>query len=212
MGRLSGVIGKLFSFVRVIRNEAKLSDVKIDVGGGDILTAEYTHPSGDDSFPLPDDYVSAVRIPRSGRILILGFVESDAQQKALKGDKRIYARNENREEMIELWLKSDGTATLNNANGSFTLSPDGKFVTTNPNGTYTLNADGSHKGENANGNFQLLANGTMDINTATIDPGGNIIATSVSAPSIKVNGKELDGHDHEIEDGSSAPGPTGPNN
>ena len=196
MGRVSGIIGKLLSFTRVVRNDAKLSDVKVDVGGGDILTAEYTHPSGDDSFPLPGDYPSAIRIPRSGRILVVGFVETDAQQKALAGDKRLYARNSDREEVVELWLKSDGTALLDNENGSSELRPDGSF-----------------RIQNGNGYIELLANGTVNINGTTINPAGDVESlTTIISPSMVVNSKELAEHDHPITGGSSAPGPTGPNN
>jgi len=213
MGLMSGIIGKLLSFARVQREGAKLSDVKIDIGGGDVLTAEYTHPSGDDSFPLPDDYVSLVRIPRSGRVLVLGFVETDAEQKAEAGDKRIYARDASRVEMAEVWLKSDGTVVVANDNGSFTLRPDGSQIGENSNGNFELRADGSHRTENASGYIELLANGTVDINGATINPAGDIeTPTKVTAPSMIVDGKELKDHDHNITSGSSSPGPTGPNN
>lgn len=190
-----GFLGRLLSFVRAERNGAKLSDVKIDLGGGEILTANYAQPSGEDSQPLPDDTAVVVRLPQSGRVLIVAMVESDAVQSANAGEKRLYARDAARGEVVQLWLKNDGTAVLSNDNGSFTLFPDG-----------------SQKGANESGYYELKSDGTMDINTATIDPEGNIKATSVHAPSIVADGKELTEHDHDINDGSSAPGPTGANN
>lgn len=213
MGRMSGLIAYLLSFKRVLSNGAKVSDVKVDTGGGDILTAHHTAPPGDDSFPLPDDQLALVRIPRSGRVVVIGYVEPDALQKATAGDKRIYARSSDRLEVIELWLKNDGTGLLSNDNGSFTLRPDGSTIGENNNGSYELRANGSFRAQNGNGFHELREDGTVEINGATIDPSGNIIATSVKAPSIVVDNKELKDHGHNILGGSSAsPPPTGPNN
>ena len=201
-----GRIGKLLSFVRVIRNNAKLSDVKVDVGGGDILTASHAQGSGIDSVPLPDDYAVTLRIPRSGGVVTVGFVETDAQQKSGAGEFRIYARNASRAEVVEFCLKADGTALTSNSNGQFELRPDG-----------------SQRGQNSNGNYELQANGTVDINGATIDTDGNINAKSLTADtvtaddiigdSVKASGKELAGHGH-IGSPTAATGPisnTGPN-
>lgn len=219
MGRMSGVIGKLLSFTRVTRENAKLSDVKVNVGGSDVITAEYSHPSGDDSHPLPNDYVTLVRIPRSGRVLVVGFTETDAEQKAAAGDKRIYSRDSSRAETAEVWLKSDGTIDMNNSNGSFVLSPDGSMKGTSPDGNFELRADGSHRTENGSGYLELREDGVVEINGATIGTDGAIVSpVSVTAPvvtgstSVVANGKELAGHDHAILGGSSAPGPTGTNN
>lgn len=210
---MANFIGKLLSFTRVLRNGAKLSDVKMDIGGGEIRTPEYAQTPGTDAVPLVDDYPIAVSVStRSGGLVVVASVETDAQQKAQAGEHRTYARDAARAEVVELWLKADGTAVLSNANGSFTLDPDGTQSMVTADGSFTLTPLGEIVGENNNGDFTLQSNGTMNINTATIDPNGNIIATSVSAPSIVANSKELAGHDHAINSGSSAPGPTGPNN
>ncbi len=193
----SGVVGKILSFVRAVREGVKLSDIKTDVGGGEILTAEMSHPSGDDSQPLPDDYVTLVRIRRSGRVIAVGFTETDAEQTAGPGEKRIYSRNvSTREEMAQVWLKNTGEIRVDNDDGSMTLNPDG-----------------SQRFENANGYIELQEDGTVNINGATINPNGDIESpTTVISPSVEADGRELAGHDHAITSGSSAPGPTGPNN
>lgn len=221
-----GVIGKLLSFVRAPRNGANQSDVKLDTGGGDVLTATHAQGSGDDSFPLPGDYPVSVRIDRSGGLVVVGFVEPDATQAAQAGERRLYARDGNRAEVVQIWLKNDGTLLASNSNGSYELRPDGSQKLISPGGSYELFADGKHRLENANGSYELRANGsqrsensagyyelqaggTVDVNTATIDPGGNITATSVTAPSIIVDGKQLKDHKHSgVTPGG---GQTGPN-
>lgn len=220
-----GVIGKLLSFARTTRDNAKQADIKIATSG-DTLTAQYVQGAGDDAVPLPGDYPLCVRIERAGRIVVVGFVEPDATQAAQAGERRMYARDGDRAEVVQIWLKNDGTLLASNENGSYELRPDGSHKMISPggsyelfadgkqrlendNGSYELRANGSHRSQNASGYYELQAGGTVDVNTATIDPAGNIVATSVSAPSIKVNGKELKDHKHSgVTPGG---GQTGPN-
>ena len=203
-----GIIGKLLAFTRTARDNAKQADIKIATSG-DTLTAQYVQGAGDDAVPLPGDYPLCVRIERAGRVVVVGFVEPDATQAAQAGERRLYARGGDRAEVVQVWLKNDGTLLASNDNGSYELRPDGSQKLQNDNGSYELRADGSHRSENSSGYYELQAGGTVDVNTATIDPAGNIVATSVSAPSIVVNGKELKDHKH----GGVTPGggQTGPN-
>lgn len=203
-----GIIGKLLSFTRTTRDNAKQADIKIATSG-DTLTAQYVQGAGDDAVPLPGDYPLCVRIERAGRVVVVGFVEPDATQTAQAGERRMYARDGDRAEVVQIWLKNDGTLLASNDNGSYELRPDGSHKMTSPGGSYELFADGSQRLENDSGYIELQAGGTVDVNTATIDPAGNIVATSVSAPSIKVNGKELKDHKHSgVTPGG---GQTGPN-
>ena len=58
-----------------------------------------------------------------------------------------------------------------------------------------------------------VAPGGFDLNGFTIDASGAAASpASLTAPSVLADGKELAGHDHAINSGSSAPGPTGANN
>ena len=192
-----GRIAKVLSFVRAVRNGAKVSNVKVNPGGELNITSEHFSPIGDDAHPLTSDYAVTNEIPRSGGEVVVGYLDPLNTSKAGPGDKRIYARDaDDGSVVVEVWLKNDGTAIVSNDNGSFTLSPSG-----------------SVKGLNANGSFELQSGGDFLVNGVTIDTDGNISSpTSISAPSIIVDGKELKDHTHPITSGSSAPGPTGPNN
>jgi len=186
-----GRIAKLLSFVRSLAGDAKVSDVKVNPGGGANVTAQHFSTPGDDSHPMPGDYVATVPVQRTGSEVAVGYLDPLNEPKALSGDKRIYARDADGVVIVEVWLKNDGTALTSNANGSSTLSPDG-----------------SQKGVNANGSFELQANGNFVVNGVTIDTSGNVTIPT----SLTLGGKEIAGHDHAIDSGSSAPGPTGPNN
>ncbi len=198
MGRLA----KILSFIRVTRNGAKVSDVKVDPGGGANVTVEHFAPPGDDSFPLNSDYVATMEIPRTGGEVAVGYVDPLNTPKANQGDKRVYARDaDTGAVVVEVWLKNDGTAVVSNDEGIFTLAPSGSI-----------------KGDNGSGSFELQAGGDFIVNGVTIDTSGNITSpatitgVTVTAPSMQTGGKELAGHDHNILSGSSAPGPTGSNN
>lgn len=169
-----GRIAKLLSFIRTVKNGAKVSDVKVDPGGGANITAEHFAPPGDDSHPLPGDYVALNNDSGSGRESAIGYVDPLNEPKALPGDKRIYARDEDGVLIVEIWLKNTGEATIFNANGSVTLRPDGGAITTTPLSVFDADADGSIAGTNGNGSFELQAAGDFLVNGVTIDTNGNI--------------------------------------
>lgn len=205
MGRVAAVL----EFVRVLLGETKVSDVTVDRGGGDNRTPQHFADPGDDSFPLPLDFVATINQEGTGRESAVGYLDPKNEQKSTAGDKRIYARDpETGLQVVEVWLKSDGTASTENANGSVVLAPDGSSTLTSPNGSFTLAADGSITGTNANGSFVLQVGGDFVVNGVTIDKDGKVTIPV----SLTLSGKEIAGHDHAIDSGSSALGPTGPNN
>ena len=197
-------IAKLLSFTRVIRNEANVSDVKIDLGGKDNITAEHFSDPGDDSFPLSDDYVLAVDVPRSGGKVAAGYVDPVNTPKALEGDKRIYGRDKDSGVSVnEAWLKNDGSILVSNGNGSVLLKADGGSIATTPQSTFDCAADGSIKGDNGAGSFELELGGDFVVNGVSIDPTGNITtpatvnaANVAASASLTVASKEMGGHTH----------------
>lgn len=86
---------------------------------------------------------------------------------------------------------------------SYSRSSDGTIVA-----QVYLKNDGSVIIDNDNGSITLDAGGDITLNGVTIDASGNVTVPT----SINLAGKELNGHNHAILSGSSAPGPTGPNN
>ena len=138
-----GRIAKVLSFLRITKNDAKQTDVKVDPGNGANLTAQCFAPTGDDSQPLPDDYVLMSSIPRTGGAAVVGFVDPTSEPVAAAGEVRRYARDSAGVTVAQQWLKADGTALTSNDNGSITLLPDGTIVLTTPHGSSTFNPDGS---------------------------------------------------------------------
>jgi len=204
-----GRLAKLLSFVRTTKNEAQVSEAKADPGGGAIVTAEHFSAPGDDSHPLPGDYVTLNSDSGTGRETAVGYVDPINAPKALPGDKRIYARDEDGAVVVEIWLKNTGEATVLNANGSIVLRPDGGSIMTTPastfnaaadgaitatnsEGSFTLAADGAITAANLKGSYSLAAAGDFSVNgviigvNGNITTGGTITALDVTASSTSV--------------------------
>lgn len=207
---LTGLIGRVLSFVRVTRNGAQISDVKVNPGGGPNVTAEHFAPPGDDSHPLPTDYAYTAPTPQRGRQAAVGYVDPINTPQAQPGEKRIYARDSDGAVVVEVWLKNDGEATIFNENGTVTLSPDGTITAENGNGSVTLSADGSILGQNGAGSFELQTSGDFVVNGVTIAANGAVTIPS----SLTLNGKEIAEHNHSQanDSGGNTEQPTGPNN
>lgn len=150
-----GRIAKILNFIGATRNGAKIRDAEVNPGGGANVTAPHFAGLGDDSYPLRGDYAALVPDEGSGRENVVGYLDPKNQHKAQPGDKRIYARAGNGDQVVELWLKNDGSAIIDNEAGTFTLNPDGSFIMTNGAGTMTLQTSGEF---NING-FIIKTNG-----------------------------------------------------
>ncbi len=201
-----GLIAKVLSYTRIAeRFGAKVSDVKHDPGGGANETSEHFQAANQDAVPLPGDYLVTVSVQRTGGEVVVGFIDPKQEQTAEPGEYRAYARDADGAQVVQLHLKKDGTAVLNNAEATVEMKPSGEVNT-----------------QNASGFYKLQDDGTVNINGATIDPAGNIETPTnitsggtVSAPtvagssSVTAAGKELAGHDHPA---GTPPGNTGPNN
>ena len=171
-----GLIGLVLSFVRVSRNAVTISDVKTDPGGGPNITPEHFSAPGDDSHPLPGDYVYAGPTPQRGKYAAIGYMDPTNTPTAQPGDKRIYGRDsDSGAEVVQVWLQNDGTAIISNDNGSV-----------------TLRANGSILGQNSAGSFELEQGGDFVVNGVTIAANGDVTIPS----SLTLNGKEIAEHVH----------------
>ena len=138
-----GRIARILSFLRIDKNEAKQTDVKLDPGAGANITAQNFAPAGDDSQPLPDDYAITSSIPQTGGAAVVGFVDPNSEPVAGAGEVRRYARDADGVTVAQQWIKADGTVLTSNDKGSIELKPDGSIVMTTPSGANTFKADGS---------------------------------------------------------------------
>jgi len=108
-----GRIAKVLDFARAVVRGAHVSDVTGDPGGGGNVTARHFGPPGEDSQPLPGDYVATERAPGSGREQVTGYADTKNQPKAAGGEVRRYARDPASGTIVGvLWLRNDGTVEV----------------------------------------------------------------------------------------------------
>lgn len=134
-----GLIGKLLTFTRSTRKGAQVAYAKTDPGAGYNVTPLHYGAPGDDGQPLPGDYVAMVRIPQTGGVAAVAYLDPANAGEAGPGERRLYARNSAGAPVVWFWLKSDGGAIVNNGSGSIELQPGGAIVL---NGV-TIGTDGS---------------------------------------------------------------------
>lgn len=121
-------MGRIAKVLAFIRGAGGRSDTKCDPGGGAIRQAPHAQQPGDDAHPLPGDYAVLVEVPQTGGFAAVGYVDPQNAQTAGPGERRVYARTANGEQIVELWFKSDGSARLSNASGYLELEAGGDVV------------------------------------------------------------------------------------
>lgn len=87
-------------------------NVKCDKGGGDSTIVDHFADSGGDSPPLPGDSAALVDGPRTGTEQSTGYYDPKNEGQAEPGEKRLYARDSDGVLVAEIWLKADGTITI----------------------------------------------------------------------------------------------------
>lgn len=124
-----GLIGRLLAFSRGTRKGAQVAMSKIDPGGGYNVTSEHFGAPGDDGQPLPGDYVVAVRVPRTGGSVAVGYLDPTNAGQAGPGERRLYSRAADGALMAWIWLKADGSVVIeNDGGGSIVMAPGGDIV------------------------------------------------------------------------------------
>lgn len=148
-----GRIGRVLDYER--------PDIKIDIGGGDVRRAKHMQPNGDDSHPLPQDFAVTVAVAGTGQHVVVGYYDPLEQDKTQPGDKRIYSRDSGGASIADVWLKSDGSVTINNGSGTIVLQPGGQVVI---NETCTVDTDGTVTAPKGVFTDSLIAGGKEIIN------------------------------------------------
>lgn len=182
-----GLMAILNNFTRIFKDGVNYVDATIDPGGIPLKTSENFSAAGDDSHPLPGDFVAALEVQRSGGAIVVGYNDPKNAGVTKPGGKRIYSRNEDGEIQGELWLKNDSTNILSNGIVSLTQTAEGTQIVTNGAGTFTLEAGGD-----------------IVINGVRFKPDGTVTGMK----KLELNEKEIDGHLHNA---GNPPGTTGAN-
>ena len=109
-------MGRIGEIVSTERDAAGVLTVRVDPGGGGVVTADHFAPAGDDSRPLPGDFAALEESAGAGAEQAVGYSDA-APGVAEEGEVRKYSRNSDGEVVAVLWLKRDGSLELESLNG-----------------------------------------------------------------------------------------------
>jgi hypothetical protein len=131
-----GILGDVVEFSRSVTDGQQTPECKVDLGGGDAVTAGHFSAPGDDSPPLPSDVACLSDGTGTGAADIVGYQDPFTPPVAGPGEKRIYSRSAVGVVAVEVWLRTDGSLVLKNNLGSIELASSGDVTITTPSGIY----------------------------------------------------------------------------
>jgi len=105
-------------------------DVRVDLGGEDLVTADGFAGAGDDAPPLPGDAAALVDGVSSGGYQVAGY-DDETPKAAAGGERRMYARDPAGVVTSEIHLKGDGSieiTSLASGGAKVTVKPGGNVV------------------------------------------------------------------------------------
>lgn len=167
-----GRIARVLEFFSKTRRSVTYSQVKSDMGGDDIRSADVFRPLGEDSQPLAEDITFVVPGPRSGQVVSVGFIDPANPTSVEPGGKKIYSRDPGGGVKAFVELKPDGEINIET-------------------GISVINAkeDGNIQIDNGTGTIKIDPAGIIDLNGVKIDPAGNITnALSLTAGAVSAGG------------------------
>lgn len=121
-----GRIAELLEYTRVSEEGITIGEVKVDCGGGDIVTAMHYAPPGDDSHPLPGDLVFLQDSAGTGNFVAVGFVDPKIIPEAEPGERIIFSRSGPGQIAAKIHLKANGSVVIND---KVEISPEGDVST-----------------------------------------------------------------------------------
>ena len=164
--------GRLAKLINFIRKPKGVSDVRCDPGGGANVDAYHMQPAGDDAHPLPTDTAALVELPRSRNFAAVGYHDPNNAQTAGPGERRVYARDADGNQVAEVFLHNDGQVRTSNDKGFIDLAADGTIQADSGGATAELTPGGQAELRNSAGFIRLLPDGSVNINGFVISSTG----------------------------------------
>lgn len=148
MGRLAEVLGSQ----RTSDEAGEGLDVQVDPGGSSPKTVPHFADPGDDSCPLPGDFVALEDSDGSGAEQATGYADTKNAGRAKPGEAGRVGRNAQGKIVCSWYLLEDGTVVISNDNASFRMAQDG---------TVTINGVKIDKDGNVSGPGTIAADGEI---------------------------------------------------
>lgn len=109
-----GRTGTVLSFEKRTDEGVKFAEVKVDIGGGDVVTAVYMPPLGESDWPFPGDDAALIQAPGTGNWICVGFNDPTLEQPAsAPGEKVVFSRLAPGVIAAKMVLKTNGDVVFN---------------------------------------------------------------------------------------------------
>lgn len=109
----------------------QVTEVRIDTGGGNIVTGDHFEGASGDSLPVVGDFAVFIDGDGTGTVEIIGYHKGSLVGQAAQGEWREIVRKPDGTPVLEVWGKGDGRLEINGIinGGAFVLDPaDGSFT------------------------------------------------------------------------------------
>jgi hypothetical protein len=153
------MIARVLSSFRSTRGGIPRLEVVGDKAAGTEATRTNFAPAGDDSPPLAGDFMGGPPSNGAGRGIVSGYIDPVNPGVATEGEVRRYARDTEGAIVAVVYLRGDGSLSLQSVTGGCSV---------------VLDASGAVSASNGAGSFGLDASGNFLANGAKIDPAGEI--------------------------------------
>lgn len=192
-------MGRFAKLINFIRRERGVSDARCNPGGGAVVDAYHVQPAGDDCHPLPTDTLALVEVPRSNNYAAVGGVDPNNRQTAEPGERRVYSRNADGEQVAEVFLHNDGQVRTSNDNGFIDLAANGDIEASNGQASVSLVGTTITLDDGAGGSISI-SNGVITLTGTAINLVGPINANgatiSQAGQITDADGLSVHGHNH----------------
>lgn len=197
-------MGRLAKLINFIRKPNGVSDVRGNPGGGATVDAYHVQPAGDDGHPLPTDTAMLVELPRSQNFASVGYHDPNNAQTAGPGERRIYARDADGNQVAEVFLHDDGQVRASNDNGFIDLAADGTIQARGPNGSATIAESGAITLDDGSGGSISISGGVITLTGTAINLVG---PTDINGFKVSESGTATDANDIGLGTHSHTQGP-----
>jgi hypothetical protein len=138
-----GRIGFIDSVERSATDGFETTDVKIDVGGGEVVTPPQAAPPGIDAHPLLTDKAVTTGTPGDSGEVVVGYLDGKNLGVSAEGEFKANGRAADGTILVSVWVKNDGTAIIENDGAKLELKLDGSVELSNSKGAYSLDVLGN---------------------------------------------------------------------
>ncbi|MCP4568029.1 MAG: hypothetical protein GY841_10665 [FCB group bacterium] len=158
MGRVGNILG-------IGQNAAEgdhTTDIKLDIGGGQNITAPQATPAGIDSTPLETDIAVTSSAPGDSGQNVVGYVD---KKNASKNDGvYLYARSAAGVPVADIWIKTDGSVVVTNTTTTIETSAAGNIEISNAVGSFVIDPIGNITIGSGLGSITMTPAGIVSIN------------------------------------------------